>query len=111
MENLILSEPLFWSLVTACTAGFIMLSYDELRVQKAWPAGRFYRSNISKLIGGLSIIGSVGFSIARLSLLYGLGVFVLGFVLGLVLSLIWKSNVQWIAIILLAGSWIFQFFI
>lgn len=111
MENLIFSEPLFWSLVAACAAGFIMLSYDELRVQKAWPAGRFYRSNISKLIGGLSIIGAVGFSIASLSLLYGLGVFVFGFVLGLVLSLIWKTNVQGVAIILLASSWVLQFFI
>lgn len=88
-----------------------MLSYETFSKMNAWAVGKFYRSNLAVLIGGLSIIGSVGFAIADLSLVYGVAVFVIGFILGLVLSMIWKTYVQWLALVLLVGSWVLQFYV
>lgn len=112
LENLVTSLPLFLSLITACSAGFIILSYENLAAQNSWPIGRLYKSDVFRLVGGgLSIIGSVIFSLVAISLLYAVLVLIIGFFLGFFLSFIWKTNVQWLGVLLLVGSWIFQFFI
>lgn len=110
-DVLTLSIPLFASLVSACIAGFIMLTYEAFATKNGWAIGKFYRNDLSRIIGGLSIIGAVGFAVLNLSILYGLAVFVTGFIFGLILSSIWKTYVQWIAFILLIGSWVLQFYI
>ena len=110
-EELIKSLPSFLSLLTACTAGFVMLSYESFAIQNAWPIGKFYQGNISKLIGGFSILGAVGFAVALSSIWYGLALLVLGFVLAFIFSLMWKDQVQWLAIIFLIISWLLEFYI
>lgn len=102
------SLPLFLSLITECAAGFIMLTYAQFAVQKLWPIGRFYRSNLSTLLGGLSIIGTIGFAFVNLSFLYSIGVFIFGFLTAFILTFISKTYVQWIAFVLLIASLILQ---
>ncbi|HEY4527013.1 MAG TPA: hypothetical protein VJK53_04190 [Candidatus Paceibacterota bacterium] len=111
-EALAMSTPLFLSLVLACAAGFIVIAYESLAMQQGWPVGKLFRNNAFRIIfGGLSIVGSVGFAATELSILWAIGILILGFIAAFILSFLLKSLVQWVALVLLIGSWLIQFFL
>lgn len=99
------------SLFTACVAGIIIISYEFFAYSHGWPVGKLFKNNIFRfLFGGLSIIGSVWFAISYLSLLLGIGVFIIGWIMAFLITIITKSYVQWVAIALLITSYVLQFF-
>ncbi len=107
-----MSSFLISSLVMSCTAGLTIISYASLAQSQGWAIGKLFKNGIFVIIfGGPSIIGTMGFAIWNASLLWGIGIFIISWVLAFILSFLLKSFVQWVAIILLISSWILQFFI
>lgn len=99
------------SLVSACTAGVIILIYESLATQQGWPVGRLFRgAGFFALLGGLSIIGSVIFAFS-ISWQTALLVLVGGYLAAFILSFIFKQYVQYVALLLLLTPWIEQFFL
>lgn len=100
------------SLVTAATAGFIVISYESFAHQAGYAVGRLFMNNIFRLIfGGFSIIGSVGYAMFTISMLSGLSILAAGFIAAFALVFLLKSFAQWVALMLLLCSWILQFFV
>lgn len=100
------------SLSLACAAGIIIVIYESLATQAGWPVGRLFRNNnILLIIGGLSVLGAVGYGIVSISLLWGIGILVLGFMAAFILSFLLKSWAQLTAIVLLVVSWLLQILI
>ena len=107
-----MSLILISSILMSCVAGFVIISYSSFASQKGWPTGKMFRNNAFVFIlGGLSIIGTVIFTIFNASFLWGIGVFALGWLLAFILTFLLKSNVQFVALFLLVFSWILQFFV
>jgi len=107
-----MNSILFASLLTSCTGGFIVLSYESLAKRNGWPVGKLFMNEVFTLIfGGLSILGSVGYSILQASFLWGLSILICGFILYMILALAFKSRVQSISLLLIFFSWVLQFFI
>ena len=103
---------LFLSTLIACAGGFIVLSYQSLARARGWPVGELFCNPLFQVIfGGLTVIGSAWVAYIDISFLSALGVLVGGFIIAFILSTIFKSLVQGVAVLLIVASYGFQFFI
>lgn len=105
-----MNVELFVSVLMAATAGFIVIAYESFASQMGLAVGTLFRNTTFQIVfGGLAVIGSVGFVLATISIPWGLLVLVLGFIGAFVLTIAFRSYVQWLVLLMLASSYAIQF--
>ena len=88
--------------------GFAGVAYASYAAPRGWPIGKWFASSWS-LIGTLAIFSMLGAPIAAFILfpwVWGVGVVLIGFFLGFVLTQCLKSYVQTLTVLVLPVLWV-----
>lgn len=94
------------SSIIAITGGFTISTYKEYAIKNGWPIGKLYFSQKGWLtvIALLSIVGGSIELFTIVKWYSAIGLIFISFFLSWLITIIIKSNIQWIAFLLLALS-------
>jgi hypothetical protein len=88
------------------TSGITIVTYKSYAIQKAWPIGKWYyqESSFINLTGGFSLISSFILSFFFLKWYFPLIGAPICWIISMIITNIFKSNVQWVILLVLFVS-------